>query len=73
MYPRFGMAHVAIQTAQARARAAQTTQRHDAAPAAYRAVFSDPVHNGDLGVLWRMAGIIAVIAAVTGIFAWLVA
>lgn len=73
MYPRFGMAHVAIQTAQARARATQTPQRHEVAPPVHPAIFSDVADNDEAGVLWRMAAIIVVIAALSGAVAWFAA
>lgn len=72
MYPRFGMTYVAIQTAQARARAAQL-QQPDLAPVARAAVFSEAAHNDDAGVLLRMGAVIAVVVAVAGTVAWFAA
>ncbi len=73
MYSRFGMAYVATQTAQARAHANQTPQRPEVALPVHPAIFSDVVHNDEAGAVWRMGGIIAVIAAVSGAIAWFAA
>lgn len=72
MYPRFGMTYVAIEAAQARARAAQL-QQHDLTPTTRAAVFSDAAHNDEAGALWRMGAIITVVVAVAGTIAWFAA
>lgn len=71
MYSRFGMTHVAIQAAQARARAAELQQHHDATPHARAAVLA--THDDKKGALWRMAAVVAVIVAVVGTIAWFTA
>lgn len=70
MYPRFGMAYTAIQTAQAQARVAQLKQQDDEASDARAAVFPE-TRNAEISALWRMAAAIAVIlAVVVGAVAW---
>lgn len=71
MYPRFGMTEVAIQTAQARMRAAQLQQQHHhEMPRARAAVATD---DSAKQALWRMGAVIALIVAVAGAIAWFTA
>jgi hypothetical protein len=70
MYPRFGMTHVAILTAQARARAAHFHPQDGDGPRAHGPVFSD-ADSDVTGALWRMGAVIAVITALAGSFFWL--
>lgn len=69
MYPRFGMTYVAIQTAQARLRAAQQHQQGNETPDARAAVFSQ-TYNDEVGALWRMGAVIAVVVAGVAAILW---